>query len=61
MMQWVWQQTGYSYLIYDDRLAGTEYIYLDPTLPDYVIGPGDRVSVDIAGYPELSRKALLTD
>jgi hypothetical protein len=33
IMQWVWKETGPSYLIYDHRLAGTEHLYLDPALP----------------------------
>lgn len=33
--------------------------YLDPVLPEYRIGPGDRVSVDVAGLAELSREAQL--
>ncbi|NUN12848.1 MAG: polysaccharide biosynthesis/export family protein [Myxococcales bacterium] len=33
--------------------------YLDPLVPDYVIGPGDRISVEVAGVNELSRRGLL--
>jgi polysaccharide export outer membrane protein len=33
--------------------------YLEPRAPDYVLGPGDRISVDVAGVPELARRGLL--
>lgn len=33
--------------------------YLDPVVPEYRIGPGDRVSVDVAGQAALNREALL--
>jgi polysaccharide export outer membrane protein len=33
--------------------------FLDPALPEYRIGPGDRVTVDVAGFAELSRRGLL--
>lgn len=33
--------------------------YLDPIMPEYRIGPGDRVSVDVAGQTALAREGLL--
>ncbi|GMV40898.1 MAG: hypothetical protein AMXMBFR64_26140 [Myxococcales bacterium] len=33
--------------------------YLDPVVPEYRIGPGDRLSVDVAGQPALAREGLL--
>jgi polysaccharide export outer membrane protein len=33
--------------------------YLDPVMPEYRIGPGDRIGVDVAGYADLSREELL--
>lgn len=33
--------------------------YLDPIVPEYRIGPGDRVSVDVAGQTALAREGLL--
>ncbi len=32
-MQWAWRQSGQSYLTFDNRLSGLEYLYIDPDLP----------------------------
>jgi hypothetical protein len=32
-MQWAWQQSGRRYDVFDNRLGGLEYLYIDPNLP----------------------------
>lgn len=32
-MQWAWQQSGRLYTVFDNRLSGLEYLYIDPDSP----------------------------